>query len=510
MSAALCCAAIVVSGCKVGPNYTPPEIDAPAAWNEGSAAANSPADLSQWWMTLNDPALDSLIQRAIQTNLDLRLAEARLREARAQRGVVAADRFPNVDVAASYSRSRRSQNIGAGGGAITPSVSDVNGAGDNEANNGTPVRVGNIGNPEQDLYDAGFDANWEIDVFGHVKRSVEAAEADIQAEQENLRDVLVTLLSEVARNYVEVRGFQGRLAIANDNINSQRETVNLTRSRLQAGVASDLDVARAEAQLATTTSQLPTYEAGVRQSIHRLSVLLGQDPSALMDELLTAAPIPAVPAEVPAGLPAELVRRRPDVRRAERQLAAATARIGAATADLYPRFSLTGSFGFQANDIDELANADSRFWSIGPAVRWPIFDAGRIRANIAVQNARTEQALTQYESAVLTSFEDVENALVNYAREQVRRQSLTDAVNANRRAVDLATQLYTRGLTDFLTVLDSQRALFLTQDQLVQSDRTVAANLIALYKALGGGWESFAPEPELESERNVTLGAGER
>jgi NodT family efflux transporter outer membrane factor (OMF) lipoprotein len=500
---------LTLAGCKVGPDYHPPELGAPPSWAAGSAVVNSPAELREWWTTLNDPTLTSLVERAIQTNLDVRLAAARVLEARAQRGVIAADRYPGVDVGASYSRSRRSQNVGSFGGGTGGSSITSDPAGDDfgEAP-GANGSAGGFGtDPEQDFFDAGFDANWEIDVFGRVARSVEAADADIQVEQENLRDVLVTLLSEVARNYVEVRGFQGRLALAEQSISSQREAVDLTRAKLEAGVTSDLDVARAEAQLATTQSQIPSLDAGMRQAIHRLSVLLGQSPATLLDELSSAAPIPVVPAEVPAGLPAELLRRRPDLRRAERELAAATARIGAATADLYPRFSLSGSFGFQSSDLDQLVDSDSRFWSIGPAVRWPVFDAGRIRANIAVQNARTEQALVQYESAVLISFEEVENALVNHAREQVRRRSLTQAVAANQRAYDLAFQLYTRGLSDFLAVLDSQRALYLSQDQLVQSDRTVAANLIALYKALGGGWELLAPEPP-EAPGTMTLGAG--
>jgi NodT family efflux transporter outer membrane factor (OMF) lipoprotein len=292
---------------------------------------------------------------------------------------------------------------------------------------------------------------------------------------------------------VELRSFQSREAIARENLQAQADTVELTRAKFQAGLTSDLDVARAESLLATTTSAIPPLEAGVRQSAHRLAVLLGREPGALLAELEAPAAIPPVPGDIPVGLPSDLLRRRPDVRRAERDLAGATADIGIATADLFPRFSLTGSFGFSSESAGEVFEGDARFWSIGPAVRWPVLDGGRIRANIAVANARQEQAAARYEAAVLTALEDVENALVNYSRERARLTALRRAVAAEERAVELATQLYGPGLTDFISVLDTQRELFSLQDQAVASQGAVTANLIALYKALGGGWESFEP-----------------
>ena len=308
--------------------------------------------------------------------------------------------------------------------------------------------------------------------------------------------MLVTLTAEVARNYIALRGFQRQLAIAEDNLKAQRDTFNVTQAKYKAGLRGQntpsfaVSVDRAAAQVASTESSIPALEISIRQSVHRIAVLLGQDPESLANELLDPKAIPNVAApEIPLGLPSELLRRRPDIRRAERQLAAATARIGAATADLFPRFSLTGSAGFQSATARHLADWSSRFYSFGPAVSWPIFDAGRIRANIEVQDARTQQALLNYQKTVLTAMEDVENALVAYNKEQVRQKALARAVESSKSAVRLSNEQYVGGLGDFLSVLDAERDLFTSQDQLVQSERNVSSNLVALYKALGGGWE---------------------
>lgn len=474
-------ALIAVGGCKVGPTYKQPETGVPGAFTHTGADGFDVASRvnaqkavdAEWWKLLGDPVLDSLIQRAAAGNLDLKLAAARIREARAQRGVVAAEAYPQVDATGVAERSRRSKNTFQDGG------------GGNFA-----------GGRATNLFQAGFDANWELDIFGRVSSGVDAADADIQFAEEDRRDVLVTLVSEVARNYVELRGFQARLDIVRKNIETQRATLELTQSRFKAGLTSDLDVAQAESSLSGTQSQVPSLDRSVQAAIHRIGVLLGGQPTALMSELAASAPIPTTPGELPIGLPSELLRRRPDIRRAERDVAGATARIGVATADLYPRFSLTGSFGFAADKVPSLPDASSRFWSIGPAVRWPLLDWSRIRSNIKVQDARTEQALVRYERAVLGSFEEVENALVAYSREQARRRSLTESVASNRRAFDLANQLYKSGISDFQRVLDSQRSLFAAEDALSDSERTVTSNLVALYKALGGGWETFSPVAE--------------
>ena len=463
------------AGCSVGPDYQRPDLVTPATWQEAQQKGvdTRSTDLAQWWSAFNDRLLDSLVERAVRSNLDLRLAEARIREARATRTVIAAGAWPTLNVSGSYSRNRASENaIGAPaqGAVIVPS--------------------GGGANLDQNFYQTGFDANWEIDVFGRVRRGVEAADATIQATVEDRRDVLVSLLGEVARNYIDLRGFQRRLAVARDNLKTQQDTLELTQVRFQAGLASDLDVAQQEAQLNTTAAQIPTLESAIKQVAYGLDVLLGTQPGTLWSELAKETEIPNLPPEVLIGLPSELLRRRPDIRRAERQLAAATAQVGVATADLFPRFSLTGIAGLQSVSASDWFTRGSRFWSIGPTISWPVFDAGRIRATIEIRNAQQEQALTQYEKSVLGAFQDVETALVNYANEQARYRSLTDAVAANRRAVTMANELYVRGLNDFLNVLDTQRSLYLTENELAQSRATMATNLVAVYKALGGGWET--------------------
>jgi outer membrane protein, multidrug efflux system len=509
-----------VWGCAVGPNYKPPEMPVPERWSEApttapaTAPATTPAsppaqvDLARWWMTLNDSMLNSLVQRAIESNLNLQIAETRVLEARAQRGVVAAALWPQVNLGTSYSYSGGSQNAGPklkstggsgvasaartititpGSGGAPPTITiNTGGSGSSGQSQGSG---GSLVERQQNLFQGGFDASWEIDVFGGTRRAVEAANDDIQAAEEGYRDVLVSLISEVALNYVNARGFQRRIAITEDNARSQEETVHLTESRQEAGFTSDLDVAQAQAQLTATRSQIPSLDSQFRQAVHHLGVLLGRDPGALLAELSATAPIPTVPPNVPAGVPSDILRRRPDIRRSERQLASATAQIGVATADLFPRFSLTGSFGTQTRDIQHFLDNRSGFWSIGPAISWPVFEGGRIVSNIELQNQFQREALLTYGSTVLNALEEVENSLVAYQQEQVRYRYLSESVDANTRAVQLATERYSRGVADFLTVLDSQRSLFVTQDQQVQSETTTVTSLISLYKALGGGWD---------------------
>src|SRR5215510_5591724 len=466
---------LLAGGCAVGPNYHKPDLPVPAAWMEAQQNGGDmrSADLTRWWSAFNDPLLNSLVNRAVRTNLDLRLAEARIRAARASRAVTASAAWPTVDVSGSYARDRASENavgVPAQGAVVVPSAGGAN--------------------LDQNFYRSGFDASWEIDVFGRVRRNIEAADATVEATVEDRRDVLVTLIGEVANNYIDLRGFQRRLAVARANLKTQQDTLELTQVRFQAGLASDLDVAQQEAQVNTTASQIPTLESSLKQAAYALDVLLGLQPRALWSELVKETEIPVLPPEVVVGLPSDLLRRRPDIRRAERQLAAATGQVGAATGELFPKFFLTGVGGLQSVSASDWFTRGSRFWSIGPTISWPVFDAGRIRANIEIRNAQQEQALTQYEKSVLTAFQDVETALVNYANEQVRYRSLTDAVAANRRAVTMANELYVRGLNDFLNVLDTQRSLYLTENELAQSRATMATNLVALYKALGGGWET--------------------
>lgn len=466
--------ALLAGGCadvpSVGPDYHQPAVSRPAHWGEplnGGETSNSAA-VANWWKNFHDAELDSLISRAAQSNLDLKIAQARVREARAEYGIAAGDLWPTVDAAGSYARQRQSKN--------QPVLSSL------PMPPGVPF--------ENNVYQAGFDASWEIDIFGGKRRAVESAKAQVTAAQFGERGVLVTLLGEVARNYVEARGYQRQLEIARENIQAQAQVLAITQNRFTNGLATDLDVQQAATLLATTRAAVPTLKTALQASIHRLGVLLGQPPEALQTELATVAPIPAAPPIVPVGLPSELLLRRPDVAQTERQLAAATANIGVAKADLFPKFYLTGVGGFQGVSADEWFTGKSQFWSVGPAVQWRIFDAGRIRANIRVQNARQEQALAAYEQTALSAFEDVENALAAYANEQVRRRSLEDAVQSSQKSLRLANQLYANGLANFINVLDAERSLYQAQDALVQSDRTVSTDLIALYKSLGGGWET--------------------
>jgi len=473
--------AIASGGCAVGPNYQRPAVSAPTHWSAPLAGGetNAPIDLAAWWENFHDAELDSLISRAVQSNPDLQIAQARVREARAQYGIAAANFLPTVDAAGSYARTKTSQHQPVLGSLPIPA--------------NVPF--------ENDVYQAGFDASWEIDVFGGTRRATEAARAGVAASEFGRRDTLVTLLGEVARNYVDARGFQRRLAIANENITAQSSALAITQDRFDKGLTSDLDVQQAGTLLATTKAEVPSLQTSLQAAIHRLDVLLGLPPGALQAELSQVAPIPAALPEVPVGLPSDLMLRRPDMQRAERQLAAATANIGVAQADLFPKFFLTGAAGFESVSASDWFTGRSGLWSVGPTVQWRIFDAGRIRANIRVQNARQEQALASYEQTVLTAFEEVENGLVAYANEQIRRRSLAEAVASSQKSLDLANKLYANGLTDFLHVLDAERSLYQAQDALVQSERTVSANLVSLYKSLGGGWENAGRNPDALAQK---------
>jgi len=457
----------LLTGCAVGPDYHPPKASVSAQqWTSSLAGGerNNPADLATWWKNFGDTNLDSLMTMAVQSNLTLRIAEAHVREARAERDVINGSLWPSVGSSGSYSRNRYGAN------SFPPLPGTV------------PL--------DFNFYNAGFDAAWELDIFGGTRRAVEAASAEIGAAVYDQREVLVSLLAEVARNYIGARAYQQRLAITRQNIQVQREILNLTSNRFENGLSSDLDVQQATALLTATEAEVPSLKTGFDQSFHHLAVLLGQTPGALTDEMSVEKPIPLTPPSVPVGLPSDLLQRRPDVQKSERELAAATARIGAAKADLFPKFSLTGFAGLESISTANFFNYASRYWSAGPTVQWEVFEADSIRANVRVQNARQEQALDTYEQTVLVALEDAENALTAYAREQSRRESLSQSVQANEQALELSTQLYNNGLADFLRVLDSERSLYAAQDALVQSDQTVSLNLVQLYKALGGGWES--------------------
>ncbi len=451
-----------LTGCMtVGPDYKKPATATPTAWNSrlpGGVSVERNESLARWWESFNDATLTSLIEQARVSNHDLRQAEARLRAARAQRGATKADLFPTLSANAAASRTRSSEE--AGGGT-------------------TGNRFANS-----------FDASWELDLFGGKRRALEAATATMEASEEDLCDVLVSLSAEVALNYVELRMYQIRLAVVEASLKTQTETHEITRWKWEAGLATQLDVDQARRSLETTRAEIPSLQTSVEQTKHRLAVLLGQSPGALNRLLDATKPVPTAPDGIAVGVPADTLRQRPDVRRAERRLAAQTAQIGVAVAERYPKFTLSGSIGLEALEYANLYTASARTAQGLISAAWKLFDGGRIRQQVAVETAKQEELLSAYEAAVLTALKDVEDALVAYANEQNRRQALTEAVKSGQSAFDLARQQYSAGLVDFQTVLDTQRSLLSVQEQLTTSEAAVTSNLIRLYKALGGGWTS--------------------
>jgi outer membrane protein, multidrug efflux system len=343
------------------------------------------------------------------------------------------------------------------------------------------------------LYNAGFEATWELDLFGHVRRAVQADTALVAATVATRQDVLVTLISEVARNYFELRGAQNQLAVARGNVDNERETLEVALAKLKAGRATELDTSRARAQLDATLAFIPPLEGAIKHAIHRLGVLTGQQPAALDSELSPAAPIPVLPPLVNIGNPAELLRRRPDIRSAESSLAAATARIGVETSDLFPRVTFNGNLGLQANEVPSLFKSGADTYSFGPSITWAALDLGHVLARIRAANARADAQLAAYEKTVLNALEETENALVDFGREQVRRDYLRSSEHSATEAMAMARQRYEGGIDDFLPVLDAQRSQLAIQAQLAQSETRTATSLVAIYKALGGGWETEQP-----------------
>ncbi|MGH8612312.1 MAG: efflux transporter outer membrane subunit [Gammaproteobacteria bacterium] len=470
---------LLLAGCTVGPDFIRPQADTPNTWTTAlsrpvptrewaSAVSARPIESAAWWTTFQDPLLSSLIERAIAANLDLRQATLRIAEARTLRDVSAARQWPSLSANSAYSRQRISGETATG--------AFLN-------------KVPGLPNPA-DQFQYGFDASWEIDLFGRIRRSVEAADADTQTSVEDRSDVLVTLFGEVARNYIELRSAQLRQAITTENLRSQRDVLDFTRDRQRSGIGNDLDVSNAAAQVATTEAQLPALENQIIQSINALSLLLAREPGALHDELQLTQPVPPVPPEVPIGLPADLVRRRADIRGAEAQLHAATARVGVAVADLFPRLTLDAQVGFQALRFPNLTNWASRFVSVGPNLDLPILDGGRRQATLRLEGVREQEAAVNYARTVLAALHEVENALIAYSTEQSRRASLEVAVAQSRDALTLARARYASGITNFLDVLDAERNLQQTELSLADSTAAVSIDLVALYKALGGGWEA--------------------
>jgi len=465
----LACAALLAGCVLVGPNYvapTPSELHVPSSWQGTAPSTGAGLEIANWWQHLGDALLTRLIAQAMQASPNVQSARAKLREARAQRRLAFGNLWPTASASASGQHTETSEPSGIGGS--------------------PPQNVAAGGS--QDLYDAGFDASWEPDIVGGQRRALEAARADEEASVASLHDTQVRLAAEVARNYVEARSFQARIAIVRANLGSQSETLALTEWRVQAGLTSSLDAEQARTNVEQTRATIPPLETSLAEAEHRLATLLGLAPGALHEDLAIPAPIPQVPEPLTIGIPADILRQRPDVATAERTLAAATARIGEAEAPRYPSLTLSGSIGVEAMTIGALTNGSSFAASAVGSLAQTIFDAGRISAQIEIQDAVQQQALATYRATVLGALEDVENALVSLANTQARATALAAAVGSARNAALLARYRYSTGIIDFQTVLDTERTVLTIEDSLnaTQADNTVA--VIQLYKALGGGW----------------------
>jgi NodT family efflux transporter outer membrane factor (OMF) lipoprotein len=484
---------LLLAGCTLGPSFQKPDWASPASWftppKQPVAAGPSipvaePVD-PDWWTLFNDPQLTALERRVAGENLDIRLAAIRLGESRAELGVARAAQLPTLDGNASYIRQQPSNH---GIFVEIPTAAGASGVA-----NVSTGGVQSHGLQPFDIWQGGFDAAWEVDLWGRVRRSIESATATSEAAAEARRSALLSSLAEVARDYIQLRGAQAQLQIARDNVRTARQSLDLTQQRATGGVTTDLDVANASAQLRTTLSEIPALEQREAQLINALSLLLGQPPNALRAELSVPHPVPPVPPRVPVGLPSELVRRRPDIRQAEAQLHAATADIGVAQANFYPTLSLNGSAGLQSLQLNHAFDLDSKQYAIGPGLTIPIFEGGRLRATLQLREAQQQEAAVTFQKTVLQAWHEVDDALTAYQAEQRRRDALTHAVADNRRALGLAQSRYQQGVADFLEVLTAERSLLATQQQLAESTTIVSANLVALYKALGGGWETDMP-----------------
>ena len=493
-----------LSACTVGPNYTPPTAETPAAWvtqppkggKVDSQVTTESPDTIAWWDAFNDAELTSLIKRAHDSNPDLQQAALRIDEARAQLKSVDARNLPTVDEGTSYARTRLSPNgaldVLGGGGGVTAQQAAAAGF----PASAVPSSFSNV--PPFDLFQTGFDASWEIDLFGHIRRQVESSEAQELGIEEERHDVMVAVYAEVARDYITLRGVQRLIAITNDNLRAQQDAYNLTHAQAQGGETSNLDVESASAEVATTAAQLPALQDQESRLINSISQLLQLDPGALEGELGTVKPQPANPKFVPIGLPSDLAKRRPDIRKAEAQLHSATANIGVATAELSPKLTLSGSIGLQAIRFGKLSDWASKFYNFGPSFSIPVFN-GVTYANIEVQEVRQKEAALNYKTTVLGALHDVENGVSSYGAEQVRLHALQQAAEANQHSLSLARQRYQAGLSSFLDVLDAERRLYASQTEVARSSVTIGTNLIAIYKALGGGWNLEDPAATVTS-----------
>lgn len=455
----------LLSGCMVGPDFTAPTSKAPAAWPQGIAESQpvgTPVD-TRWWTLFHDPQLDQLIARSTRSNLDLRAAGARLLQARAARQIVSGDSTPTVTGTASAQRARNSEE----------GLQDISGL---------------EGKKAYSVWQPGVDVSWEVDMWGRVRRELESADASVEASAELRRDVLLTVQAETASDYIQLRSLQAQRATTEQNLALARHSLKLTEVKMRDGVATRLEGAEARAQVALIQARLPMLDQQQSRLLNALSFLLAEPPGALKTELTASRAVPPTPEKVPVGLPSELVRRRPDIRAAEAKLHAATADIGVATADFYPRLTLTGDVGLQAMQFSQLGNWGAHFFSFGPSLSLPIFEGGRLRGQLALRKAQQQEAAVNFQRTVLKAWHEVDDALVDYDTYQQQRSQLNTVVENDRLALDAAQKQYVAGATDFLNVLTVQQALLNAQQAQVASDADVSLSMVRIYKALGGGW----------------------
>jgi NodT family efflux transporter outer membrane factor (OMF) lipoprotein len=486
-------APLLAAGCSVGPNFVPPDPQLPQTsfmGDKGVAVADArlpPPTDPAWWAVFRDPILTGLARRVADANLDVRTATIRLAQSRFQRGVTAAAAFPSINGDAKYTRELYSQNgiVSLLSGLLGPSASSFNPGALNE-------------------YNVGFDASWELDLWGKVRRQVEAADAQVDQAADQRRDALVSSLAELARDYIQLRGVQTQIKIANDNLKVDRDILQLVQERQQRGLQNGLDVENAAAQVESIRAQLPTLQQQESQYINALSLLLDEPPGALQAELRRPRLVPPAPPRVPLGIPSELARRRPDIRTAEAQLHAATANIGVAVGAFYPSVQLNGTVGFDALDIKNLWKGSSLQYMVGPSVTLPIFAGGKLKSTLELRAAQQQEAAITYHKTVLQAWHDIVNALVAYRLEQSRRARLKSQADHSRQALALARSRYTDGVTEFLSVLDAERSLLQAEQQHATSTTNVSLDLVQLFKALGGGWELTFPDIPTNAEVAVS------
>ncbi|WP_256587144.1 efflux transporter outer membrane subunit [Pseudomonas sp. FW306-2-11AC] len=461
-----------LAACTVGPDFVRPQAPQIEEWSKPQKAAASQAVTAEmnerWWEVFHDPQLSALSRRALTGNLDLQLASSRLQQSRAARQVITAEQYPTTAATGSYGHKRNSAQ-----GLMDPS--------------------GNNGRSAFNLWDGGFSASWELDFWGRVRREAEPPPATLEVAENDRRGVLLSVLAETAQDYIQLRGVQSTRVVTEQNLEVARHSLKLSQLRLADGVATDLDVAEAAAQVATIEARLPALEQRQAQLINALSLLMGERPQALQAELSKDAPVPQTPRQVAIGLPSQLAERRPDIRQAEARLHATTASIGVAKGDFYPRITLSGNLGSQAMQLSDFGSWGSRQFGIGPQFNLPLFDGGRLRGMLNLREAQQQDAALAYQKTVLRAWHEIDDQLTSFNASQLRRDSLAEAVRQNQIALHTAQQQYVEGVVDFVNVLTVQGALLATQEQLVESSTGVSLAMVGLYKALGGGWESVYP-----------------